>query len=136
MSCLKCFTALVTKTSARGIPASSKARSRTRPAGPTNGLPVRSFLVAGLLADQHDVGALASFARHRLRGVLVERAAHAFVLCLGQLPQRVNRRQIELELNLVLHRRGSRVGWVSSLGSTRGALRGSRCEAGRCGAEI
>ena len=36
-SCLKCLTALVTKTSSRSMPASSSAASSTRPAGPTKG---------------------------------------------------------------------------------------------------
>ena len=39
---LKCFTAFVTYTSERSMPASSSASSRMRPAGPTNGRPLRS----------------------------------------------------------------------------------------------
>src|SRR5215467_542669 len=39
---LKCLTAFVTYTVERSMPAASRARSRTRPAGPTNGCPVRS----------------------------------------------------------------------------------------------
>ena len=39
---LKCFTALVTKTSSRRIPAAARASSSTRPAGPTKGFPARS----------------------------------------------------------------------------------------------
>src|SRR5947208_12471059 len=35
-------------------------------------LAAQVFLVAGLLADQHDARALASFTRHRLGGVLVQ----------------------------------------------------------------
>ena len=38
----KCLTILVTKAVSRSIPAAWSARSRTRPAGPTNGRPARS----------------------------------------------------------------------------------------------
>src|SRR5919201_4872674 len=44
---LKCFTTLVTYTSPRAMPAASTARSRMRPAGPTNGLPARSSSLPG-----------------------------------------------------------------------------------------
>src|SRR5262245_9528845 len=46
------------------------------------------FLVAGLLADQHEPGAGAPFPRNDLGGELVERAARAFGFCLAQRRQR------------------------------------------------
>src|SRR5262245_56268599 len=101
ISCLKCFTAMVTKTSVRGIPASASARSRTRPAGPA----AEVFLVAGLLAHEHDVSGPAALARHRLRCVLVERAARARVLGLGKLRERIDlRRKLEIKPRLPSHR--------------------------------
>ena len=44
---LKCFTALVTYTSERSIPASTRARLSSFPAGPTNGCPRRSSSLPG-----------------------------------------------------------------------------------------
>src|SRR5260370_30215174 len=58
------------------------------------------FLVAGLLADEHDVGGPAPLAPHRLRGVLVERTARAFILRLAKLRQRTDRwSKLEVELH-------------------------------------
>ena len=63
------------------------------------------FLIAWLLAHQHDVRGLAPLPRHRLCRVLVKRAARAFVLGFGKLRQRVDpRRKLEIELPLVWHR--------------------------------
>src|SRR5262249_52023193 len=64
------------------------------------------FLVPRLLADQHEVRTLAPLSRHRLGGMLVERAAPAFVLGLGKLAQRRDRQAniiIGLELKFFLH---------------------------------
>src|SRR5262249_6291584 len=63
------------------------------------------FLVAGLLADEHDVRGPAALARHRLGCVFVERAARARVLGLGQLRQRTDlTRKLEIKLRLLSHR--------------------------------
>src|SRR5262245_13594222 len=63
------------------------------------------LLVAGLLADEHDVSGSAALARHRLRCVLVERAARARVLGLGKLRERIDlRRKLEIKLRLPSHR--------------------------------
>src|SRR5439155_17707427 len=63
------------------------------------------FLVTRLLADEHEVGRPASLAWHRLRRVLVERTARAFVLRLGKLRQRSDgRRKVEIELRFLSHR--------------------------------
>jgi hypothetical protein len=68
-----------------------------RPAG-------QVFLVAGLLADQHQPCVPAPFARYGLRRILIERATLAFVLGLGELPQRSDRRRrIEVELQVLSH---------------------------------
>ena len=74
---LKCLTALVTKTSSRGMPISASASSRTRPAGPTKGRALAIFLVPGLFADQHERGARVAGTGDDLGGVLVEVAALA-----------------------------------------------------------
>src|SRR5262249_60054176 len=63
------------------------------------------FLVAGLLADEHDVRGPAALARHRLRCVFVERAARARVLGLGKLRQRIDLgRKLNIKLRLFSHR--------------------------------
>ena len=59
------------------MPTFSIAASKTFPAGPTKGLPGKILLVAGLLADEHDVGVAGPFAEDRLGRHLVERAAAA-----------------------------------------------------------
>src|SRR5262249_59607364 len=105
ISCLKCFTALVTKTSLRGIPASRQRTVEHPPRRSDKRLTREVFLVARLLADQHDVRGPAPLARYRLRRVLVEGAARAFVLRFGKVRQRVDcRRKLEIELRLVSHR--------------------------------
>lgn len=63
------------------------------------------FLVAGLLAHQHELSAPASLARDGLDCVLIERTTGARVLGLGQLRQRPDgRNDIELELGRPRHR--------------------------------
>src|SRR5262249_46958541 len=49
------------------------------------------FLVARLLADEHEGGPVRAFPRHRLGGVAVKRAACTIFLGLGQLPQGFDR---------------------------------------------
>src|SRR5262249_16322003 len=75
------------------------------PGGADEGLAGEVFLVAGLLADQHDVGGFAPLARYCLRRILVERAAPAFVLGFGKLKKRVDRRRkLKVELRPLSHR--------------------------------
>ena len=52
---------------ARGrCPPAASARSSSLPAGPTNGWPLEIFLIAGLFADEHQLGTARPFAEHRL----------------------------------------------------------------------
>src|SRR5262249_5378917 len=89
-------------------PRNSRIRQRpieNAPGGADEGLAAEVFLVAGLLADQHDVGGFAPLARYRLRRILVERAAPAFVLGFGKLKKRVDRRRkLKVELRPLSHR--------------------------------
>jgi hypothetical protein len=63
------------------------------------------FLVAGLLAHQHQVSAPASFAWDRLGCILIERTTRARVFGPGQLRQRRDgTNDVELELGLLRHR--------------------------------
>jgi hypothetical protein len=55
--------------------------------GPDERLAGEIFLVARLLADQHEFGAARSFAWHGLRGVAIERAAPAIAFCLRERVQ-------------------------------------------------
>ena len=73
---LKCFTALVTYSRSRWIPAAASALSSSLPAGPTNGAPALSCW-SRLLADQHDVRGRRSRPEHRLVGVQIQVAALA-----------------------------------------------------------
>jgi hypothetical protein len=50
------------------------------------------FLIARLLADQHERSMARSFTGNRLRGVAVQRAACATALGLGQMSKRLDRR--------------------------------------------
>ena len=73
--------------------------------GPDERLAGKVFLVAGLLAHQHQVRMPAPFAGDRLGRILIERTACAGVLGLGQLRQRLDcRNHIELKLGLLRHR--------------------------------
>ena len=67
------------------------AQQRARRADERPALPV--FLVAGLLADEHRLGARGSFAEHRLRGVLVEVAPAASRGRVAQARERLARGQ-------------------------------------------
>ena len=67
----------------RSMSAATSALSSNRPAGPDERLSRLVFLVARLLADQHD-GACDPLAENRLRGVAVQIAALAFLRCVGQ----------------------------------------------------
>jgi|ERR1700722_695704 hypothetical protein len=82
----QCFTALVTNTALRSMPASVMARSSTRPAGQTKGLPATGevFLIARLFADHHQPGADRAFSRHHLGGIAKELTARTGSLCLFQ----------------------------------------------------
>jgi len=105
ISCLKCFTALVTRPRCGQFPPSASARSRTRPAGPTNGLPLRSSLVAGLLADEHEMSDLQPSPGTVCVASFIERTARAFVLRLGEILQRIDLgRKLEIKLRLLSHR--------------------------------
>ena len=86
---LKCLTAFVTYVCARSIPASSSALSSSRPAGPTKGLPARSSLSPGLLADEQHLGVRCALAEHRLRRVPVEVAPAAALDGFAQRCQRL-----------------------------------------------
>ena len=59
------------------MPTCSIAASNTLPGRPDKGLARQILLVARLLADEHDIGIARPLAEHRLRRVLVERAAPA-----------------------------------------------------------
>ncbi len=59
------------------MPAASIPSSSTRPAGPTNGWPFRVLVIAGLLADQDDLGVDGALAEHDLRALPPEIAAPA-----------------------------------------------------------
>ena len=73
--------------------------------GPDERLAGKVFLVAGLLAHQHQVRMAAPFAGDRLGCILIQRTARAGVLGLGQLRQRLDcRNHIELKLGLLRHR--------------------------------
>lgn len=54
------------------------------------------FLIARLLADEHEVGQARSLARHRLGGIAVERAAPAIAFGLGERAQGFDRLAIAL----------------------------------------
>jgi hypothetical protein len=71
---------------------------------PYEGLAGEVFLVARLLADEHDVGVSVPFPRRRLRGIPIERATPACLLCLRELPQRPNHcGSLEIERHLFVH---------------------------------
>src|SRR2546421_8125772 len=57
------------------------------PRGSDERLPGKIFLVAGLLANQHEMRMALTFPRHSLRGVPIQRATRACVLRLRNLPQ-------------------------------------------------
>ena len=83
---LKCFTALVTYSRSRWIPAAASALSSSLPAGPTNGAPALSCW-SPLLADQQDVRGRRSRPEHRLVGVQIQVAALAALGGGGQVGQ-------------------------------------------------
>jgi len=64
--------------------------------GPDEGQPLAVLLVAGLLADQHDLRVLVAGAEHRLRSVLPERAGPAAFRFLAQLFQRFRHRAFRI----------------------------------------
>jgi hypothetical protein len=71
---------------------------------PDEWLAGKVFLVARLLADQHEMRVPAALAGNGLRCMLVERAARALLLGLPQLAQRGDRgKHIEFELGFRLH---------------------------------
>jgi hypothetical protein len=70
------------------MPACSRVRSSSCPAGPTNGPAGEILLVARLLAHEHHLGAGGSLAEHGLGGVLVEVAPAAALHRLAELRER------------------------------------------------
>ena len=57
------------------MPEAASSSSRSRPAGPTNGLPRKILLVARLFTDEHQAGLRHPFAGHGLGCEAMERAA-------------------------------------------------------------